>query len=96
MARIRRHEPLRADIAHAGSSKERLTVGVGVAMPAPVDEGLEDVLTRADAILSRAWAVGRDGAATATGGLGVAGRRQRYPAGGASSIGKEWGQAWKV
>lgn len=50
-----------ADIAHAGSPKQRLTVSVGVATLAPVDEELEDILKRADAALYRAKAAGRDG-----------------------------------
>lgn len=52
-----------ADIAHAGSPKQRLTVSVGVATLGPADEELEDVLKRADAALYRAKAAGRDGVA---------------------------------
>lgn len=50
-----------ADIAHAGSPKQRLTVSVGVATLGPADEELEDVLKRADAALYRVKAAGRDG-----------------------------------
>lgn len=49
-----------ADIAHAGSPKERITVSVGVATLQPGDTEVEDILKRADAALYRAKAAGRD------------------------------------
>lgn len=49
-----------ADIAHAGSPKERITVSVGVATLQPGDAEVEDILKRADAALYRAKAAGRD------------------------------------
>ncbi|MFN3311129.1 MAG: diguanylate cyclase [Thermomonas sp.] len=49
-----------ADIAHAGSPKQRITVSVGVATLQPGDTEVEDILKRADAALYRAKAAGRD------------------------------------